>query len=189
MLGLKGLKFDTTTILVIALIAVVILFGWSYLTNPLSEFEGMDNMEMEDNKQDSQLARVGGPKGASEEEDQEMTTGNTGDISEGMEDYSSPTQSVQQASCYPSETLKPSELLPQGANDFSEMYPSGQGGLGDKNFLQAGFASGIDTVGQTLRNPNLQLRSEPLCSQVVVSPWMQTTINPDVLRRKFELSE
>ena len=39
-----------------------------------------------------------------------------------------------------------------------------------------------------LRNANQQIRSEPFNQQSVVSPWMQSTINPDIWRRQFELS-
>ena len=65
-------------------------------------------------------------------------------------------------------------------------YP-GQGEVGDQNFLNAGHHIGINTVGQTLRNANLQLRSEPPNPQVKVSPWGQTTIEPDSNRRAMEI--
>ena len=68
-----------------------------------------------------------------------------------------------------------------------KVNPSGQGSLADQNFLTAGFHIGINTVGQTLRNANLQLRSEPPCPQVQVSPWLQSTIDPDVSRRPMEI--
>jgi hypothetical protein len=55
------------------------------------------------------------------------------------------------------------------------------------NFLTAGYHIGINTVGQTLRNANRQLRSEPLNPQVPVSPWLQTTIEPDTNRRPLEI--
>jgi hypothetical protein len=42
----------------------------------------------------------------------------------------------------------------------------------NKNFIQAGFFTGINTVGQTNRNPNLLIRSEPPNPQVQVSPWL-----------------
>jgi len=40
------------------------------------------------------------------------------------------------------------------------------------NFLEAGYHYGINTVGQTLRNANLQLRSEMPNPQVQVSPFL-----------------
>jgi hypothetical protein len=38
-----------------------------------------------------------------------------------------------------------------------------------------------------LRNPNLQLRSEPPNPQLKVSPWNQTTIESDLNRRPLEI--
>ena len=90
--------------------------------------------------------------------------------------------------CYPKDVLTPNDLLPQDANStWAQTVPNGQGSLGDQNFLNAGFHVGINTVGQSLRNANLQLRSEPANPQLKVSPWLQTTIEPDVNRRAMEI--
>ena len=90
--------------------------------------------------------------------------------------------------CYPKDVLTPQDLLPQDANStWAQTVPSGQGSLGDQNFLNAGFHVGINTVGQSLRNANLQLRSEPANPQLKVSPWLQSTIEPDANRRAMEI--
>ncbi len=92
--------------------------------------------------------------------------------------------------CYPKDVLTPQDLLPQDANStWAQTVPNGQGSLGDQNFLNAGFHVGINTVGQSLRNANLQLRSEPPNPQLKVSPWLQTTIGPDANRRAMEIGE
>jgi hypothetical protein len=92
------------------------------------------------------------------------------------------------ADCFPKDQLTPAELLPADANSkWAQSVPSGQGELGDQNFLTAGYHIGVNTVGQTLRNANRQLRSEPLNPQQKVSPWLQTTIEPDVNRRPMEI--
>jgi len=84
--------------------------------------------------------------------------------------------------------LSAQDLLPQDkSSTWASVNPEGQGTLEGKNFLQAGYHIGINTVGQTLRNANLQLRSEPPCPQVQVSPWLQSTIEPDVSRRPMEI--
>lgn len=89
---------------------------------------------------------------------------------------------------YPKDSLTATELLPTDANSkWAQVNPSGQGELGDQNFLEAGFHMGTNTIGQTLRNANLQLRSEPPNPQVKVSPWMQTTIEPDSNRMGLEI--
>jgi hypothetical protein len=91
--------------------------------------------------------------------------------------------------CYPKDVLSAQDLLPENADSkFAQANPSGQGSLGDKNFLTAGYHVGVNTVGQSLRNANRQLRSEPPNPQVKVSPWMQTTIEPDLNRKPLEIA-
>lgn len=90
--------------------------------------------------------------------------------------------------CFPKDTLTPAELLPADANStWAQVVPAGQGSVGDGQLLTAGFHVGTNTVGQTLRNANMQLRSEPPNPQVKVSPWMQSTIEPDVNRKPLEI--
>ena len=96
-------------------------------------------------------------------------------------------------SCYPQNTLKPDDLLPQdkknAVNSFNKDYPVSEGILKGVNFLEAGYQVGVNTVGQSLRNANQQLRSEPPNPQVNVSPWLNTTIGPDLARRPLEAGE
>jgi hypothetical protein len=90
--------------------------------------------------------------------------------------------------CYPKDQLTPKELLPTDSNSkWAQVNPSGQGSLKDGNFLNAGHHMGTNTVGQSLRNANLSIRSEPPNPQVKVSPWMQTTIEPDTNRLAMEI--
>ena len=55
------------------------------------------------------------------------------------------------------------------------------------SLLKAGHHIGINTVGQSLRNANLQLRSEPPNPKMDVGPWNQTTIAGDPYRRPLEI--
>ena len=80
------------------------------------------------------------------------------------------------------------DLLPKDANSrWAQVNPAGQGDVRDQNFLNAGFLLGINTVGQSLKNANLQLRSEPPNPQDKVSPWNQSTIDPDLNRKPLEI--
>lgn len=91
------------------------------------------------------------------------------------------------AGCYPREQLNPAQLLPQDVNSqWAAANPAGTGDIQGKNFLSAGALIGVNTVGQSLRNANLQLRAEPACPQVQVSPWQQSTIEPDLQRRPLD---
>lgn len=87
---------------------------------------------------------------------------------------------VEAVGCYPRDQLKGADLLPKDAANsiWAQVNPAGQGDVMDQNFLTAGYHVGIDTVGQSLRNPNLQIRSEPPNPQVPVSPWNIPTITP-----------
>ena len=93
------------------------------------------------------------------------------------------------STCYPQQTLKPEDLLPhdqaQAASEFASSAITADG-LMKVNLLKAGEHIGVNTVGQSLRNANRQLRSEPPNPQVNVSPWMNTNIGPDLMRRPLE---
>jgi hypothetical protein len=81
-----------------------------------------------------------------------------------------------------------SQLLPADNNgQWAQLNPAGTGELASINLLKAGYHIGIDTVGQTLRNANLQLRSEPPNPQMSVGPWNNTTISPDLMRVPLEI--
>lgn len=93
------------------------------------------------------------------------------------------------AGCYPRDQLTPSELLPKDPNSvWAQQNPMGTGSLKGKNFLSAGALIGVNTVGQSLRNANYQLRSEPPNPQVPVSVFYNSTIEPDSNRRDLEIS-
>ena len=84
----------------------------------------------------------------------------------------------------------PSELLPaDGNSQWAELNPSTMKG-GDvmmPDLLQAGYHIGLDTIGQSLRNANLQLRSDPVIAKADVGPWNQSTIEADMARVPLEL--
>jgi hypothetical protein len=91
--------------------------------------------------------------------------------------------------CFDRDRLTSSDLLPLDAanSKWAQINPAGSGMLGDQNFLTAGYHMGINTIGQSLRNANLQLRSEPPNPQVAVSPWGISTIEPDIRTTTLEI--
>lgn len=104
----------------------------------------------------------------------------------GVNENDSQSQGLQQ-SCN-SGVADPSELLPKDQNnEWARLNPNGENDLKNINLLKAGFHHGIDTVGTTLRNANLQIRSEPPNPVDKVSPWMNSTIEPDLMRTPLEL--
>ena len=76
------------------------------------------------------------------------------------------------------------KLTNQQIQQFNEGTPEvGEGILRGVNYLDAGFHVGVNTVGQNLRNANLNLRAEPPNPRTQVSPWMMSTIDQDLSRR------
>lgn len=79
------------------------------------------------------------------------------------------------------------EFLPKDKDSiWSKNSPDGQGDICTKNLLNSGHHLGINTQGCSMRNSNRGLRSEPHNPQKQVSPWMQTTICPDLFRKPLD---
>lgn len=92
--------------------------------------------------------------------------------------------------CNSTAIQNPAELLPHVQKDpkWAVLSPSGEGELANINLLQAGYHAGIDTIGSSLRNANLQVRSEPPNPIMTnVSPWNISTITPDTGRPSLEI--
>ena len=84
--------------------------------------------------------------------------------------------------------LTSAELLPNenGFSSWGDAAPE-TNALEGRNFLESGHHFGINTVGQSLRNANVQLRSDPSIPQVDVGPWLQSTIDQDTNKRQCEV--
>ena len=106
-----------------------------------------------------------------------------------LADKGAPVQGIKTSpgSCYPQNALSPSDLLPESESAeikaFNDKNPDGEGILKGVNYLDAGFHVGVNTVGQSLRNANRNLREEPPNPRVVVSPWLNSTIDADLTRK------
>lgn len=86
------------------------------------------------------------------------------------------------------DTANPDELLPMDKNsEFAKLNPTNSGKVDLPDMLQAGSLIGIDTIGQTMKNANLQLRSDPTIAKKNVGPWNNSTFEPDLARVPLEL--
>ena len=85
----------------------------------------------------------------------------------------------------------PSDLLPIDNNSqWASLNPTqNQSTVMTPDLLIAGYHIGTDTIGQTLRNPNLQLRSDPIIQKTDVGPWNLSTIEPDFGRVPLEIGD
>mgnify|MGYP006082015013 FL=1 len=80
----------------------------------------------------------------------------------------------------PNNASTSSDLLPSDSNSqWGALNPQGSGNLQNVNLLHAGAMSGINTVGNSLRNPNLQIRADPPNPKMNVGPWQNSTIEHD----------
>lgn len=95
------------------------------------------------------------------------------------------------STCFPQDETRIEDLLPKDAANslWAQVNPAGQGDVKDQNLLTAGYHMGVDTIGQSRKNPSYQLRSEPPNPRVNVSIWNNSTIEYDSNRRPFELGQ
>jgi hypothetical protein len=172
---------DQKIILILLVLAILAGGIWYYSTQQKSS--KMENFEASVATEMNTQAAKKEKEEKTEGDDALMTDAST-PVAEAFENQGDADMMPQQ-----SQQLTAQDLLPSDANSsqWAQVYPTGEGKLKDRNFLQAGYHIGINTVGQTLRNANLQLRSEPPAPQVKVSPWLQSTIEPDLGRKPFEI--
>jgi hypothetical protein len=108
----------------------------------------------------------------------------------GTESAPAPTKPIVAIAAPASGPANPNELLPTDANSqWAALNPvnMNQGSMLNGDMLQAGHHIGLDTIGQTLKNPNLQLRSDPIIPKQDVGPWNQSTYEPDYGRIPLEV--
>ena len=78
------------------------------------------------------------------------------------------------------ELYNSSNYLPNGDNKWADMPVK----VNQKDLIGSTIRHvGVNTIGQSLRNANLQLREEPPNPQDNVSPWLNTTIDRDLTRK------
>jgi len=76
----------------------------------------------------------------------------------------------------------PADLLPKSApTDFSPNAAN----VNNDGLLSAGYHAGAAENAAPLRNANLQLRSEEPNPRSQVSPWQQSTFEPDTMRNNI----
>jgi hypothetical protein len=118
-----------------------------------------------------------------------METGDMNVVSTATPSATPSTIPTASASANPT-SASPSDLLPSDQNSqWAALNPvnMSQGNIVAGDMLQAGYHIGLDTIGQTLKNANLQLRSDPIIPKQNVGPWNQSTYEPDYGRVPLEI--
>ncbi len=183
MKSLKKLKVEHIVLFVVGAIFLCFLIN-SYNTNKtMGGSEGMgtnarNTQQMYDNAQKAPNTGVQPSQPLGQNETYASATG-----------MNTSTQGLPPA-CSTQPVADPSELLPKDTNSqWAQLNPTGSGDLDNVNLLKSGYHIGIDTIGNSLRNANLQLRSEPANPQSNVGPWNNTTISPDTMRVPLEIGQ
>ena len=83
------------------------------------------------------------------------------------------------------------DLLPieKESREWARANPQGVGSLELRNMLEAGYHYGVNTTGSSLKNANLQIRSEPPNPVLPVSIFNNSSITPDIYRKELEIGE
>ena len=89
--------------------------------------------------------------------------------------------------CFPKDQLTSADLLPKQGGWEASNPAVPLSSLSGANFLTSGTMYGINTTGSSLRNANLQLRSDPCIPRMNVGPWSQSTIESDNNRKYLEI--
>jgi hypothetical protein len=178
---------------VIIVFAVAVLYWLVTNYNAKQTFVSAENFY--ENKLASELAGVKELPYPGQDIQKKQTVAQVSSVLPAEEDIQSEFRAVDYdtkkvaSDCFPKDRLTADDLLPKDAanSKWAQVAPAGQGDLEDQNFLTAGFQIGVNTVGSSLRNANLQLRSEPVIPQSNPWPIMQSTIAPDTLRKPLEI--
>ncbi len=203
----EGNSYTLAIVIILGLVAIFLIYWFAIRNktcdNKVRQYENMldygngeedenqdsqENFEVRMNKKDENKKRFSEAQNFPPETKRPMNGDLVGEGNQAELSNNPAVQQLRQAACFPKEMLTPEELKPQDNSSlWAQVNPAGEGTLKGRSFLQAGHNIGINTVGQTMRNANLQLRSEPPCPQVSVSPWNQTTIEPDTARKPLEI--
>lgn len=106
------------------------------------------------------------------------------------DDKASVEQSMDVSNYQMADTANPDQLLPKDENSkWGDMNPvsTSADGQAMPDLLNAVSRVGVDTIGQTMKNANLQLRSDPTIQKQNIGPWNNSTYEPDLARIPLEL--
>lgn len=153
----------------ILVIVVVLFIIWALMSYSNSKRMVMDNMSNQDSSMASSQSDLAKPSVQGAPVNMQPPNSQSGDYA--LKPVSNP-----------------SDLLPKDKHSkWADLNPVNNGNPQLPDLLQAGNLQGLDTIGQTLKNPNLQLRSDPIIVKQAVGPWNNSTYEPDLARVPLEL--
>jgi len=76
--------------------------------------------------------------------------------------------------------FKSEEYLAKETNQNWFEVPPEPISIKNRHLINISRPIGVNTIGNSLRNPSYDLRGSPPNPKFIVSPWMQSTIEPDL---------
>jgi len=180
---LKNKNLMNLFLILAVIVLVVVLYRYNKTKSVLS-----DNME---NNVLSNSASVSENSSQNQELENNVVDSKPVGASSSEEDNYLQVQGIKSGpssdtACNKKPIMDPKELLPtDNNNEWSNIMPNND--LKNVGMLNSAQHIGINTVGSSLRNPNLQVRSEPVIQQTNIGPWNNTTIEADTTRRSLEI--
>jgi len=83
--------------------------------------------------------------------------------------------------------ILPMDLLPKSDVPVGEGELTPTSDLSARNYLVSSNNFGIDTVGSSMKNANLGLRSDPYIPNKEVGPWGNSSITPNNFQRSLDI--
>ena len=164
---MSGLNLLTSQNIFIAIIAIILLAAlYSYSFSKTHWYDGMYNQDSSTKDSNDESVEISN------------TAGSTSKVT---------PDSSNQYKLQP--IANPSELLPKDVyNQWTGLNPNTDSkNIAIPDLLEAGYHIGLDTIGQTNKNPTYDIRSSPLIPKAVISPWNNSTIEPDIARVPLEI--
>lgn len=86
----------------------------------------------------------------------------------------------------PLSTVSAADLLPLDANDRWSKE-NNLSGLKMPDLMSAEFMTGIDTIGQSLKHPNLQVRADPPIPRLSGNLWNNSDVDSDYVKAELDI--
>ncbi|MBA42955.1 MAG: hypothetical protein CMF62_02960 [Magnetococcales bacterium] len=107
-----------------------------------------------------------------------MEDGGSGNLADFRSDGRDPCGS--NPDCHPEDLFDTDRYLPQEVNDdWFEVQPEPVS-VKNRHLINVTKPVGINTIGSSNRNQSYDIRGTPACPKFVVSPFLQSSIEPDV---------
>ena len=161
-------------------VVIVLLIIWALMSYSNTKSQVMDNMQQGSVKPYNPVILEEGEKPAS--------VGSSSYTAPVVQDVPSAGMKTTRGEYELQPVANPQELLPKDQNsEWAALNPVDNNTPILPDLLQAGNLIGLDTIGQTLKNANLQLRSDPIIQKQNVGPWNNSTYEADLARVPLEI--